>query len=59
MEGKKVKVPVIKECKVHYECKVVHKLKVKRDLVPANVKKLFYPKGNHHTLYFGKILAVY
>lgn len=59
MEGKKVKVPVIKECKVHYECKVVHKLKVKRDLVPADVKKLFYPKGNYHTLYFGKILAVY
>ena len=59
VKGKKVKVPVIKECKIHYECKVVHKLEVRPDLVPADVKKLFYPKDDYHTLYFGKILAVY
>jgi flavin reductase (DIM6/NTAB) family NADH-FMN oxidoreductase RutF len=59
VKGKKVKVPVIKQCKIHYECRVVHKLKVKRALVPVRVKKVFYPKGNYHTLYFGKILAVY
>jgi NADPH-dependent glutamate synthase beta subunit-like oxidoreductase len=27
--------------------------------IPANVKKVFYLKGDYHTLYFGKILAVY
>lgn len=58
-KGKKVKVPVIKECKIHYECKVVYKLEVKSDIVPADVKKLFYSKDDYHTLYFGKILAVY
>jgi flavin reductase (DIM6/NTAB) family NADH-FMN oxidoreductase RutF len=57
--GKKVKAPVIKQCKIHYECKVIHKLKVKRDLIPAVMKKKFYPKGDYHTLYFGQILAVY
>jgi flavin reductase (DIM6/NTAB) family NADH-FMN oxidoreductase RutF len=59
VKGKKVKVPVIKKCKIHYECKVVHKLEVKPDLVPAYVKKLFYLESDYHTLYFGKILAVY
>jgi len=59
VKGRKVKVPVIKECKIHYECKVVHKLEVKPKLVPDNVKTRFYPKGDYHTLYFGKILAVY
>lgn len=59
VKRKKVKVPVIKKCKIHYECKVVHKLEVKPDLVPADVKKVFYPEGDYHTLYFGKILAVY
>jgi flavin reductase (DIM6/NTAB) family NADH-FMN oxidoreductase RutF len=59
VSGKKVSVPVIEECKIHYECKVVHKLKVKRNLIPTDVKKLFYPKGDYHTLYFGRILAVY
>jgi flavin reductase (DIM6/NTAB) family NADH-FMN oxidoreductase RutF len=58
-EGKKVKVPVIKKCKIHYECKVVHKLEVKSGLVPADVKNVYYQKGDYHTLYFGKILAVY
>lgn len=59
VKGRKVKAPVIKQCKIHYECRVVHKLKVKPGLVPAGVKKRFYPKGNFHTVYFGKIVAVY
>lgn len=59
IKGKKVKPPVIKECKIHYECKVVHTLKIKRNLIPADVKELFYPRGDYHTLYFGEILAVY
>jgi flavin reductase (DIM6/NTAB) family NADH-FMN oxidoreductase RutF len=59
VKGKKVRAPVIKECKRHYECRVVHKLEVAPDLVPASVKKTFYPRGDYHTVYFGKILAVY
>jgi flavin reductase (DIM6/NTAB) family NADH-FMN oxidoreductase RutF len=58
-KGRKVKVPVIKQCKIHYECRVVYKLEVKRRAVPARVKKVFYAKDDYHTLYFGKILAVY
>ena len=59
LKGKLVKVPVIKECKIHYECRVVHKLEVKPEQVPSDVDKLFYPKNDYHTLYFGKILAAY
>jgi flavin reductase (DIM6/NTAB) family NADH-FMN oxidoreductase RutF len=59
VKGKKVKVPVIKECKIHYECRVIHKLKVNARLVPDKVKKRFYPKKNFHTVYFGEILAAY
>jgi flavin reductase (DIM6/NTAB) family NADH-FMN oxidoreductase RutF len=59
LEGKKVHVPVIKECKIHYECQVIHKLEVDPSLVPANVKKSLYPRGNLHTIYLGKIVAVY
>jgi flavin reductase (DIM6/NTAB) family NADH-FMN oxidoreductase RutF len=59
VKGKKVKVPVIKECTIHYECKVVHRLEVKPELVIGSVKKMFYAKDDFHTLYFGEILAVY
>jgi flavin reductase (DIM6/NTAB) family NADH-FMN oxidoreductase RutF len=55
VKGKNVKVPVIKECKIHYECRVVHKLEVKSRTVPADVRKVFYPKGDYHTLYLGEI----
>jgi flavin reductase (DIM6/NTAB) family NADH-FMN oxidoreductase RutF len=59
VKGKKVKVPVIKQCKIHYECKVVHRFEVVPDLVPAGVKKSYYSREDYHTVYFGKILAVY
>jgi flavin reductase (DIM6/NTAB) family NADH-FMN oxidoreductase RutF len=58
-KGKRVRVPVIKECRIHYECRVVHKLDVAPGLVPANVKKTFYAHGDYHTIYFGRIMAVY
>lgn len=62
VKGKKVIVPVIKECKLHYECKVVYKLELKRGLVPVGVKKIYYSgraKNDYHTLYFGEIVAIY
>jgi len=59
VKGKKVKVPVIKECKIHYECRVIHKLKINPRLVSDKVKKRFYPKNDFHTVYFGEILAAY
>ncbi len=58
-KGKKVKVPIIKECKTHYECRVIHKLKINRRLVSKKVKKTLYPKRDFHTIFFGEILAVY
>jgi len=59
VKGKKVKVPVIKECRIHYECRVIHKLRLNPRLVPDKVKKRFYPKKDFHTIYFGEILAAY
>jgi flavin reductase (DIM6/NTAB) family NADH-FMN oxidoreductase RutF len=59
VKSKKLRVPVIKECIIHYECKVVHKLEVKPELVIGSVRKTFYAKDDFHTLYFGEILAVY
>ena len=59
INGKKVKVPVIKECKIHYECRVIHKLKINSKLVPGKVKETFYPKRDFHTVFFGEIVAAY
>jgi flavin reductase (DIM6/NTAB) family NADH-FMN oxidoreductase RutF len=57
--GQHVKSPIIAECVLNYECKVVHC----NDLVPkALVKELArscYPRGDYHRFYFGEILAVH
>jgi len=59
VRGKEVIVPIINECKIHYECKVVYKLEMKPEQVPVDVKTLLYSKGDFHTLYFGKVVAAY
>jgi flavin reductase (DIM6/NTAB) family NADH-FMN oxidoreductase RutF len=53
----KVKAPIIGECILHFECRVLYK----SDLTPSEMEKglvpQFYPSGNFHRLYFGEILA--
>jgi len=53
----KVKTPLINECILHYECKVIYK----NDLIPSELERpivsTFYPEGNFHRIYFGEILA--
>jgi flavin reductase (DIM6/NTAB) family NADH-FMN oxidoreductase RutF len=53
----KVKTPIIKECILHFECRVVYK----SDLIPSELEKAIissaYPQGDFHRTYFGEILA--
>ena len=55
--SRKVKTPIIKECILHFECRVVNRI----DLVPSELEKsiitTLYPKGDFHRVYFGEILA--
>jgi flavin reductase (DIM6/NTAB) family NADH-FMN oxidoreductase RutF len=53
----KVKTPMIKQCILHYECKIAYK----NDLISSELKPsiipAFYPKGDFHRFYLGEILA--
>jgi flavin reductase (DIM6/NTAB) family NADH-FMN oxidoreductase RutF len=53
--GRSVDSPIISECGVHYECKVVYKTKVIPNGLPQDILSDSYPSGNYHTLYFGEI----
>lgn len=57
--GKKVKSPIVKECAIHYECRVVHKNDVNPEALSEEIRNSAYPQGNFHRIYFGEILAVY
>ncbi len=53
----KVKAPLIQECLLHFECRIVHKNDVIPSELAAPIASAFYPKGDFHRLYFGEILA--
>jgi len=57
--GKNVKSPIIEECVVHYECTVLHKNDVIPARIPKNVTSEYYPQGDYHRIFFGKILSAF
>ena len=57
--GRRVSVPVIKECAVHYECREVHKNDVLPDLLAPEIDENAYGNGDYHRIYYGEILATY
>lgn len=57
-KGRKVASPIISECIVHYECKVIGKTKVVPELLSTEVKEKHYPKGDYHTIYYGKLVSI-
>jgi flavin reductase (DIM6/NTAB) family NADH-FMN oxidoreductase RutF len=57
--GKNVQVPIISECMLHFECKVIGKTQVTPEKLSKEVLQSCYPRDDYHTLYYGKILSVY
>jgi flavin reductase (DIM6/NTAB) family NADH-FMN oxidoreductase RutF len=57
--GKKVRSPIVEECAIHYECRVVHKNDVIPDELAEDIRNRAYRQGDFHRIYFGEILAVY
>ena len=56
--ARSVKSPLIEECLVHYECKVVHKNDVLPPEVSVDIVSEFYPEDDFHRVYFGQIVRV-
>ena len=58
--GKAVETPVIDECALHYECRIVARTQQEREDFRSNeVLGQFYAKGDHHLVVFGEIVAAY
>ncbi len=58
-KSKRVSVPVISECPIHYECEVLFKSQVLPKALSSDIRKRWYRSKDYHTLYFGRILSVY
>lgn len=57
--GKFVPVPIIGECSLHYECKVVYKQPIDPSLLNDNINERHYKDSDYHTMFYGEIAACY
>lgn len=59
VKGATVDSPYIKECPVHYECKIIYKDDIAPGILLKEVESDVYPSKNMHMLYYGQILGAY
>lgn len=58
-DGRTVSTPVIGDCELHYECKIVYKHEMNPELLDESVKASCYRDNDYHTIYFGEIVDCY
>jgi flavin reductase (DIM6/NTAB) family NADH-FMN oxidoreductase RutF len=55
--GKVIATPIIAQCELHFECRVVYQQTMDPEQLDLEVKERWYP--DYHTMYFGEIVACY
>lgn len=58
-EGELVNSPVIDECDLHLECKIVYKQPMDENALCNGIKEKAYANGDYHVLYYGEIVKAY
>lgn len=57
--GRSLSTPILEDCDLHYECKVIYKQAMEPGLVPIEIKDRFYKDDNFHMIYYGEIIDSY
>jgi flavin reductase (DIM6/NTAB) family NADH-FMN oxidoreductase RutF len=57
--GQVISTPVIGQCPLHYECKIVYKQAMNPGLIAKEIEKKHYQDQNFHTIFYGEIVACY
>ncbi|SKC83682.1 flavin reductase family protein [Maledivibacter halophilus] len=58
-KGKVVDTPIIDQCDLHYECKIVYKQAMEPGNLDKKIKEAKYSDSDFHVLYYGEIVASY
>ncbi|MDR7869348.1 MAG: flavin reductase family protein [Tissierellaceae bacterium] len=58
-DGQKVSTPIISDCELHYECKVVYQQAMEPSTLDKDIRKRSYSTNDYHVLYFGEIVDAY
>ena len=57
--AQQVRVPVIEQALVHYECRVVHTNEIISGNLAPEIKASAYGSGDYHRVYFGEVTTAY
>lgn len=59
VKGLVASTPAIKECGLHFECKVVAKHQLMPEFMDETIKSRYYPEDDYHMIFYGEILKCY
>ena len=54
-----INTPILADCELHYECKVIYKQAMEPGNIQKEVKDSFYKGSNFHVIYYGEIVDTY
>lgn len=55
--GKKVKSPILEDCDINIECKIVYKQALDPQFMNEEVEKIYGIEQDYHVLYYGEIVT--
>ncbi|MFY9174651.1 MAG: flavin reductase family protein [Peptococcia bacterium] len=59
LPGKKVAAPVIEECDLFYECKIIYRQAMEPTAIPSDIQERYYKNFDYHVFFCGEIVASY
>jgi len=57
--GVELDVPILAECPVHYECRILQKSMIDPATLDGDVGRSCYPEGDHHAVWWGEIVGAF
>ena len=58
-KGRSIETPVISNCELQYECKVIYKQAMEPNSIPKEVLKKYYDNSDFHVIFYGEIVDSY
>lgn len=59
LNSRKISTPVIGDCELHYECKVIYKQAMEPGNIKDDILKKYYSNNDFHVIFYGEIVDSY
>lgn len=57
--GRILETPILSDCEMHYECKIIYRQAEEPNSIPKEVLKKYYPNNDFHVIFYGEIVDSY